>query len=604
MRLDLLIAGLVQGGGPTVVHPVDSVSMAGGDGVVLVSFGLKSPASQYKVQLSTDNVFGTGGLVYSGIITDASVLVPVANGLTIYGRVQSQLPGYASSAWTVAAGTVATVSAARLGNITINSVIPVDGGLQVEFTNATGEDTKFSVSQDGTFGSGVTSTMIASGLSTALIPAANSEDWYLNGCAYNQLLRSGPTAYFQKTDASNPYNTYQPHAINSTKLHTPFISEAIILSTTSIQIIAASGDTRDEDYTVQIGTDSTFGTIVSTVTDDLESLILTGLTTNTPYRARIRANATGKTSSDWVVLGEYVISGTTFGTRKITALGDSNTSPSYGTPYCVQGAPLLDSAAYGGTPSITNLGADGAAIQDELIPEASGNYIGFDATKVNVASYRFATNDFAGKLETASTFLTYATDVLNKRKRQGVKGVYLMPGIPYDPPFGNGHYFIESGEYFKANWKSLFGLYGMHSDLDTEELDRYHAGIYWESPVSTPNTLHNGTAGYGLMAVYWADLLNSLGERKFVKPAQVTSIVFNSGTQNLAITLPSGYVAADCEYTLNYDGLVGFNSTWVDLASLSLHIATTQAIGSVCVRIKATRNTVPSDNLLNSVQYN
>lgn len=593
------------GGGGTIpdLLPPTNIVVTAGDAALRATFTKATNATNYRVQVADDSLF-TNNVISVSVDTNKAV-IGVANDIAHYIRIQSLRPGSTASNYVKAPGNYTPTYASRLATPILKSVIGVNNGIAFSCSwvpNQEAVKVEFSTSQY--FNSIAYSGIFAD--SFGIAPAINDTNYWVRITAIADLKRVSYTAYFPK-GIDGTYNSFIPHVVNSTMLHAPAISEVLVTGSTTLKVDAFARDIRDIDYTVQIATDTGFTSIVGTMTSSLDNLAITGLTSGIPYRLRIKSNTMGITSSGWYVYPSYVMTGTNPGISKILATGDSNTAGNpYGTPYPTQAAPYLNGSYF--NTNITNQGLGSSCwYMQQGNENDTYNWAGYNNDIINIFTAAYGTNDATICGRDYAGVVSDALHILNKRNNQGFKCLVMTPGIPYGPGgWANSTInFPTYSEWIKNNGRTILGIFGSAALYDSEEFDISNCATGTESDcLYWGGQLHYTTAGYGKIASdFYAPMLNKFAGRIFPRPAGPTAFTWNAGTQNLEIQLPAGFVPADCQISLNWDG-IGFNSTWSTLSSLTQHITTTQAIGTVACRIKSTRSTRPSAAFTNNIQYN
>lgn len=606
--INLIIAAQTTTGGGSLTAPTNVVATAG-DGKIKVTWNSVPNAEAYRIQSATDSGFTTG-IISVTVSETKGIVVGADNGVARYVRVQALKVGSTPSSYTNATGTYTPTSAPRLDQPVINTIIGTNNGIYVSVTRSVNQEyTLLEVSASPYFDSGVLTKVFETNSTT--INASNGVDYFVRVTAKSDLYRDSYTTMFNKS-VYKGYNTFTPNNINIGKLSEPIISQVLIKSSTSLFVELIEGDLRDQDYTIELHANTNYSSALFTQTDTLENLTFSGLTAGTPYRLRVRSNASGLTSSNWVNFPDFVLTGDNVGFASPAASGDSNTA---GQPYAspgnnyVQLAGLQLDPANFNTPSITvirNNGIGSSGVIDQTQNEVDiPNWLGYNgAITRNIASYMFGTNDLTIKNLTLNQFLSNYQTVIDKRIKQGFKLIHISPGIPYSGGFGAVNTTVPaSNEFMKGNYKSLLGGYAYGSLYDDEMLRvaTTASAAYWDSGVGS---VHYTDLGYARIANKYAPLVDYVGTLIFSKPPAPVSLSFDNPSNILTITLPTGYIASDCEISYDWDG-VGFNSTWQNLNSLAFDIGNTvRPVGTLAVRIKSTRATQPSNVITNSIQYN
>lgn len=585
--------------------------MTAGDGKLGITWTAAPGATQYRAQISTTSGFTTD----LATVTTASLsaVIDAVNGTTYYVRVIAMKAGAPPATPTVAAGTYTPVAAARLANPSIVSIIGIDGAIVVKVYKAADQQrTLVEMSVSPYFDS--IAGQKESDQDTITVPAVNGTDYFVRITGKADLIRSSYTVHSRKTKYKG-FNTWTPHVVSS-KMSEPIISQVFLLPANAAKVEVMPGDVRSNSITAELFTNAAFsGSPAFTTTDTVDNLLFTGLTAGVPYRLRIKENGAGYVSSDWVYFPHFVLPGANIGLARGAGIGDSNMR---GNPYCTVGnnapnrASLLLSSEYGTVDidKILNIGVGGSGVLNHLENESTTPGVGFpnnsqynNAITRNGLAIQYGTNDCTVLGFTLDQFIANYVHICEVVNTQGYKTLHITPPIPY----GGGEFpnvlpnYRAMAEWLKGNFKSVCGGHAYASCQDDEILHMWTAA--YDGTVWRGDKLHGYNPYYQILGENnMAPMFNAFGSMIITKPPTLTGMSFAGG--NLTVTIPAGFVASDCQYCLDWDGAVGVNSTWVAMTNNVIAISTTQVAGSVCVRIAATRMTIPGDALLNAGQIN
>lgn len=577
------------------------------DSAITFSWDSVANATSYFILTATDTGF-TRNVISLSAAASPSVLINVPNDSTRYCKIKASA-GPVSSIYTLLSGTVTPHYFDRLaapGDLTGKyNPVGINNAITIRIPPVAGRQYfNVLISTDQYFPDS-TVRIVHVVADSVTVPLTNDSAYYLAIESYSNVRRHSWRRY------ANGYII--PHIQSGTILDTPGIADQIIMSPTSLKVLIDRMDIRDSSYTVEISKDA-FATIAKSVTGVADSLLLTGLDSNTFYHLRVKSNRIGYTSSPFRIYNTYVITGSRHGAITLTALGDSNTEgfnyptgsdPRYSWFWTMVRSNDLDTSL---VTKRYNDGAGGSFSFSRPWP-----LIGYDTTtSANLVVNAYGgTNDMTIYFPTISTsdFIDSTLNFVSRRNAVGFKHCAMMAPIPYaGRDFNSGKTWPPLDAWMQINQKKVLGYFSYY---DLYQNDTFHKSPIAPNPTSpylpfwAGDELHYKTPqGHDVIHGYMLPIVQKLVDRTFIRPPALVSISWNAGAQDMTIVLPSGLLLPEAEYTLNYDGIAGMQSIWIPLTSATIHVTSTQAAKTFAVRVKANRNTSPSIALFNASQLN